>query len=134
VEKTSLTEWNPAFIRILPSGEFGQVQITATHFNAKSGQHLALAIHHLRRRGIFRVLVEDCAEHWHFTTADIVAMADSMRFLDIFEVKSALLSVVPRHLEDFRFAETALVNRGYDVRAFADMDSARDWLRGNAPG
>jgi hypothetical protein len=115
-------------IRILPQVSFVHLQVTTSDLDLA---HYPLIIEHLaeqRTKGIHRLLFEDCIEHWNLTTGGILTVVESLRYLNIFDMRIAVLSTKVKHLNDLRFVETAAVNRGYDMKVFSNEVAAIEWV------
>jgi hypothetical protein len=115
-------------IRILPNPAFVHLQVTTTELDMAN---YPLVIEHLanqRAEGINRLLFEDCVEQWNLTTGGILTVVESLRHLNIFDMRIAVLSTKAKRLNDLRFVETAAINRGYDLKVFSDKAVAMGWL------
>jgi hypothetical protein len=89
-----------------------------------------------RARGIARVLIDlrpmsgglDTLETYEVAGHELPKQRNVRRFL-----RSAILDH-PENIERIRFFETVAVNRGLNVRVFADEENAVEWLVADSSG
>lgn len=82
------------------------------------------------RQGCARVLIEENLRGPSFSMSDVYAVvAEAARKVPPTLRKIAFVDVNPTHrVENMQFAETVAVNRGVNVRRFATVEEAVDWL------
>lgn len=82
------------------------------------------------RQGCARLLIEENLRGPSFSMSDVYAVvAEAARKVPPTLKKIAFVDVNPAHLaENMEFAETVAVNRGVNVRRFATVVQAVNWL------
>jgi len=101
----------------------GELDLALLQSMAKEVAHI------IQQTGVCRVLNDLRIAQPSQSTFDIYSMPKTARKIGVSQFCRRAL-VVGNRSTDFRFLETVFINQGHQVRMFAEIEDAKEWLFG----
>ncbi len=118
-------------VRVIPVKEFLRTDISGVIDLRASREVLKELLAVCAQSNVYHVLIDGREASSHSSTVDVWTLANDLGSLGMkVEHRVAILNRPKDEFDRAAFLEVCATNRGYQLRAFRDFESAFSWLTG----